>query len=93
MNQLLGEEFGEKNKQLHVLYSVSTSFVTLQTLTLSSPRSFLSLKMKGPGLLRCLLDQDLFYFSVIFAPIRSLTPAAVSMHFVPLSHPASFGKR
>lgn len=37
--------------------------MTLQTLTLSSPWSCLSLKMKGPGLLRCFLDQDLLYFS------------------------------
>lgn len=40
-----------------------------------------------------ILDQDLFYFSVIFTPIHSLTPADVSWHFVPLLHLESFGKR
>lgn len=39
--------FGENKEHLDVLSSVSTPFVTLQTLTLSSPWSFLS--PKGPA--------------------------------------------
>lgn len=35
MDQLLGEQFGEKKEQLEILYSFSMCFMTLQTLLMN----------------------------------------------------------